>query len=115
MAKITLNWTYGYQGRYYGPGEIEESKLPAGLLQKLKPARAQPAKKETKAAPKQQEPAQHDSALPDSLDAQTRDLLTEAGFDSSEKVSAASDEDLSALKGVGEARLAAIREAIGED
>lgn len=37
------------------------------------------------------------------------DILAEAGFDTAEKIAAATDEQLLAVKGIGKSRLAAIR------
>ena len=48
----------------------------------------------------------------DSLDAATRNLLVEAGFDTDEKVRAATDDALLDIEDVGSGRLAKIREAL---
>lgn len=47
------------------------------------------------------------------LDESTVQLLADAGYDTLEKVREASDEDLLAIKGVGDAKLAEVREKVG--
>lgn len=47
------------------------------------------------------------------VDESTVQLLSDAGYDTLEKVREASDEDLLAIKGIGDAKLAEIREKVG--
>lgn len=47
------------------------------------------------------------------IDEQTVQILADNGYDTMEKVREASDENLLAIKGIGEARLAEIREKVG--
>ncbi len=55
-----------------------------------------------------------DSDYPsDPVDESTVQLLAGAGYDTLEKVREASDEDLLAIKGIGDAKLAEIREKVG--
>lgn len=52
-------------------------------------------------------------ALPDALPQATIDALAAAGFDSAEKIAAASDDDLKKVPGVGDATVAKLRSLQG--
>ena len=60
------------------------------------------------------EPDQEDSPLPSAvLDGDTYALLSESGYDTHEAIVEAPDEDLLAIKGIGDAKLREIRKEVG--
>lgn len=103
MPKLNLSQTYIRNGKFYQPGEAD---LPDDVYKDLKA-------REAELAPKQ--PADEPNEAPASPDPLSDfPELRAAGYDSVELVRAASDEDLRAVKGIGDATLKRIREATRE-
>lgn len=101
--QVKLDQAYTYKGKTYGPGDGVE--MPDNILEDeaLTPA--------FRAAIEAGGGAQ--SSEPDPLEESIVQLLADNGYDTLESVRAASDEDLLAIKGIGDGKLAEIREKIG--
>lgn len=108
MVTATLSGSYGYfdpeteERRYYGPGiDIE---IPHGLALTLG--------LETTGAKEGNSATVPVAELPEDFPA--RDLLEDAGFTTLEQVSALSEAELIAIKGIGKATANVIKQAIME-
>ena len=124
MPKMDLEKSYRYQGAVYGPGkDLEVPEAVAQVVRASQPPApvAESAPQEPAAAASTGQPAQtgqpQQPADPpktevftvDGIDTDTMEALREAGFDSAEKIKAASDDELLAVKGIGPATLEKLR------
>lgn len=103
MPKRNLPREYRYDGKVYGPGE--DIPLPDEVAKAIDKFREEFEKPE--------DVEQDPNALSSLLDAQTADLLIAAGFGSARAVRDADDDQLLEIQGVGDGKLAQIRDAVG--
>src|SRR5690349_3452734 len=117
MAKITLDRTYLYAGETYGPGndvEIADAEALAAIRSKqakLQAAEsgAQPPTPTEPAAPPTGGNAPPADPLADAVGATEAQALRDMGFGDRAAIAAASDDDLMAVPGIGEAKLKKLR------
>lgn len=123
MPKVTLAEGWVYAGKRYGPGEVELADLPDGARDALGKkgafgegpvADAAPAAPSATATPQanggNEPPA---DPLVEAVGAEAAQALRDLGIGDLAAIRAASDDDLLAVPGIGEAKLKKLR-ALGE-
>jgi len=105
MAKATLDKTWIYAGKFYGPGEVELPDEAHAALQAKGAFGTEAVTQPTTELPEAETDADPLADFPE---------LRAAGYTSVEEVRAADDKDLLAVKGVGQATLEKIRAATQE-
>lgn len=99
-----LDRTWIYKGAFYGPGQVD---LPDEVAQALE------AKGAFLSPQAEQHAADESPVVPPIPAADILQKLAEAGYTSPDAIARASDAELLAVKGIGPASLAQIREAYG--
>jgi hypothetical protein len=107
MPTRTLDRTFVFGGKFYGPGTLD---VPDALAERVD----QVMGAEGALVERRPEPAASPIGRPAVLDPRIAATLARAGYVDEQAIRAASDDDLLAVDGIGQASLRQIREVYGE-